>query len=936
MDIQKPYSREISPNYSYPVTENFEYSSITSAFESLLSIDQLNRAVLSTEPQSIKLTFKVKKLASAMKSSQDAFTSFFSYIPQALKQDLTPTQVISAFIQDFTSEISDFPIALCSIHVSKLLSHTGRPQEIFEKEVPDGKAKIIVFELNWDTDATMENVSKVFKCIPGNIQSQGFMEIASLISCTSNYYSTICKNQENWKSTDKFADKEPLPWVKVAWMMISGLKYPNTIVYQRVEGYKSTANFITSLDFENLVKFSKKQDERAKIIARNTDGINAVENKNFGVNKFVRPNSETKEMYSRLEANYNYSKGENTYNYGIEPRVAGQGTEKYVEDTGRKAQTPNMRKYDYLENKPLPTDEKLQALNEKYSFKPCSRFDLPKPPYRKEEVGLEKANSPKNKEDSYRGWNKNDEMERIHLGSPKDKEYPQFRAFSRQEESYPKLSFTPQRNMSRDIEKFTHISPKESEEPSPYFREKLNFQDKYSDLIKDNRPVDGVEDRKPWGEGQKFREDPENNYKSRLDNRFDYKAQEIDIKDDRGEGIKREDLIEYKPRDLYKDPLAGYKSYSDLNKNEPIRSELPPRGAYRSNIEAITRDEQVKKPLSAYEELNEKYKFLDNKDSKLREGNYLSEQYKTEDPKPRVLYEEPQDDDYKFKDPYYEKKDRFSRDYQAPEVNEGYKAKVGFDYKTIEEIKKKDQPLEGFDRNRVQNYKLSEKDYRTDFKARELPQDIRENYRQDIEINPQGTNFREYDRDPYEKYKAYTAKNDYENQFKKPYNEFSLQNPDSKYEDYSVKAREIYKPSELPPSVVPLEPSRQQDSSNLTDWSCAKCSKKVQGSSYECNDCRLINWDQFYKVKSQLHCKTKTEDNVYRSQAIAETPPKEDQGRRMYSFSDNKEEENADWVCTSCNMNNKSLFFLCKSCRKPRLQSSDVGNEGRKEYKFTS
>lgn len=60
MDIQKPYSREVSPNYSYPVTENFEYSSITSAFESLLSIDQVNRAVQSTEPHSIKLTFKVK------------------------------------------------------------------------------------------------------------------------------------------------------------------------------------------------------------------------------------------------------------------------------------------------------------------------------------------------------------------------------------------------------------------------------------------------------------------------------------------------------------------------------------------------------------------------------------------------------------------------------------------------------------------------------------------------------------------------------------------------------------------------------------------------------------------------------------------------------------------------------------------------------------
>lgn len=60
MDIQKSYSRDVSYNYSYPVTENFEYSSITSAFESILSIDQIHRAVMSTEAHSIKLTFKVK------------------------------------------------------------------------------------------------------------------------------------------------------------------------------------------------------------------------------------------------------------------------------------------------------------------------------------------------------------------------------------------------------------------------------------------------------------------------------------------------------------------------------------------------------------------------------------------------------------------------------------------------------------------------------------------------------------------------------------------------------------------------------------------------------------------------------------------------------------------------------------------------------------
>lgn len=60
MDIQKSYSRDLSQNYSFPVTEHFEYSSITSAFDILLSIDQLTKAITSSDPHSIKLTFKVK------------------------------------------------------------------------------------------------------------------------------------------------------------------------------------------------------------------------------------------------------------------------------------------------------------------------------------------------------------------------------------------------------------------------------------------------------------------------------------------------------------------------------------------------------------------------------------------------------------------------------------------------------------------------------------------------------------------------------------------------------------------------------------------------------------------------------------------------------------------------------------------------------------
>ena len=60
MDIQKSYSRETAPNYSYSFTEYYEYSSVMSVFDSILSIDQFAKSIMSTDPHSVKLTSKVK------------------------------------------------------------------------------------------------------------------------------------------------------------------------------------------------------------------------------------------------------------------------------------------------------------------------------------------------------------------------------------------------------------------------------------------------------------------------------------------------------------------------------------------------------------------------------------------------------------------------------------------------------------------------------------------------------------------------------------------------------------------------------------------------------------------------------------------------------------------------------------------------------------
>ncbi|OMJ79338.1 hypothetical protein SteCoe_20682 [Stentor coeruleus] len=673
------------------------------------------------------------------------------------------------------------------------------------------------------------------------------------------------------------------------------------------------------------------------------------------------------------------------------------------EDPGRKSLTPLMRKYRYIENKPSSLDTRVQALNEKYSFKPNNRFEVPKGLYRKDEpLDIDKYASPKNKEDSFRSLDRNEEMERIHLGSPKDRDALPPRAFSRQEESYPKMTYTPQRNIGRDSEKVMNYTPKDQDEKveaSPYFREKFNFREKYSDLLKE-KTSNALEERN-FAEGRKVREDFGDDYNGYKDEKFAYR--DMEPKDDRGEGINREDL-EYKSREPYQRD-TGLKGY-DLGKRElPPKPELPPRGSYKSSLEAVNRedlsrnykpkftpveDDQGRKPLSSYEEISEKYKFLDAKEPKSREGTYLLGQYKGEDFKSRGFVEDsPKGEGLKFKDPYQEN-DRFkAREYKTQEPDVYKQKNYSFDNQDLEESKKKDSLLEILDRNKYRDYKFSEgQDYRSELKAREIPQDNEEIYsNSETEEKPQVKKIRDNESDLYEKYRpSYTPKEDnFENDYKRPNEDYGQQGTGTKLEEFRRQNRELYKPPEeklydytgvkedsfskykqfsskeekpnynqrtlevnedvqrriikpqetdLLSNIPPIESLKPQETLELADWNCGKCGKTIKGIAYECGECRLINWDQFYKVKSQQHTRNKTEENAYKPIGNIEGPLREEHGRRMYSFSDKKDDEGTDWICSVCKSSNKNLFFLCKSCRKPRTQGTEAG-EGRKE-KFAS
>ena len=1013
-------------------------------------------------------------------------------MPPALKQDLTPWQVINTFVEDFNNEVQDYPFSLHFVSVSKLLAHTGRPQEVFEKEFGQKNAKVAVFELVWDVDVTMENVTKVVKCIPGNLQSQGFLEVTGIISCGGCYYSSVCKVQDNWRFYDKFSDKDPVSWVKIAWFLISGNRYPTLLAYHRVEGYKSTPNFITSLDFENLLKFSRKQDSLIKQRSRNTE----------------RPQDQKLQDKPPLKPNTIRSDQDDP-------------------DQSRKSSTPLTRKYDFSEFKPEPKPSLSRdfKLNEdiKALYKKNDQF------------------SPRNKEDSLKSWDKGEEMERIYLGTPK--EVAPVRSFSRQEESFPKLNYTPQRHELREGGKFMHFSPKDGEKgldyPSPYFREK-NFKD----LARDERF--GAADQ-----GYRERNFREAGREDRLGGEFD----------ERGEGINREDLqgLEYKAayrlsesskkdqkfrpsfenfakEDLgpRKDPddsiqkqsrhfdslLEKYKSdapknfqekfesetqkpsqsYSrDFNYNDRWKSELGKRVLGQKqesdeeniNLRGLEQEKFEKKEekLNDFKGIRSRDEEYSRVDSKLGEFDWLRN--RNEDARipelakfklketadegrdrdngsagMRFKGEDMENERFKFRPE--EKRDSGDRnldfDRFRARVEENFEEKEGVDRfrakndGDLDRFRGKNEDFERFKPNSQEKYaeidrfrgKTDEKYAdidrfrgKTDEKYAEIERfrgkaeekygeidsfrgkteerfGENERFRGKTEENfgePDRFKFKPSDqyselttfkRKPEEKFdldrfrpkpeekfldqdrfrsdfrtpdtfahpshqedpqEHYKSKQDLRSELKaqdlslkpdpqeKPSirqfrsfdNSEIMNRHKQEYSEDQFKGNEVHSRLYRPDS--PKELIKDSDSSNpqlfkenlgkyrqaenhktedsgLSEWNCSKCSKSVPGTSYECTECRLINWDQFYKVKSLQHSRNRPEESANKEGLSA----KDEAVRRLYSFSDKKDEDAQDWTCSGCGTANKSLFFLCKGCRKPKTQSEP----GKKEYRFSS
>ena len=964
------------------------------------------------------------------------------------------------FLDDFNTEVTDFPISITYISVSALLSHTGRSQELFENMIGDEKSNIVAIEIIWDTDITMEKVIKVMKCIPGNIQIKGYMEISSLIACSGSYYSSNTKIQDNWRNNEKFANKEPISWVKIAWMMLSGLKYPNLIIFQRVQGYKSSPIVITSLDFDNLLRFAKKQDEKSSIKQRNSKNpkisesdSNEVQSNHSQQYRYLRPQLESKELPARSESKYSHP---------LEMAKLHSLEKSLSVDLSNKSQISVHDKYDKQQTKSGSFNNRFDLLSKK--------SEDPHSPLITDEIynGSLEENSHKVlpshiREDSFRGLSRNEEMERIYLGCSKEKEYSPIIPSSRQDEVITKGSFIPQKNLITRLGETAYYSPADSDGnyqySSPHFKEKYNHQDKYLDMEENsrwNKEIDHKDELKDFyykrnedikhskeilNTGNRIywdREEIENNRSVYAE---DLKRKDQDLikedsycEDSRYKGY--EDSVYQEPNEIsYTEyskkqqlPLRGQKQgYDNLEKNEKISIEN--KDDYYENeedllIELENNFEKERERLNS-KEVQKDRRVLDNernKNSKLLEEYYhrtksrkreekeIDDSYESLRIKQRESFDNEEDNNAKLRelknDIKHQKKElknleNFQGLIASNEIKgKNYKIDSDEEFKSVyynnhsrntekNDLKPRDLNLNERQKelkyqdesDRIQHFK-SREDRQVDLAPSEIlisrkynslaSKDAYDKYNpanyqsqeelSDIDIHSQsfqvtedysnGKNYSKNKRQEYlskyrnltpiegrnaaERFRGDQIRERYSNKEEKKNNE--VKNYRENEINYRDLPKRVNKNSGFEKNLESISEENAENPkvNELNYWNCEKCNKKIVESSYECTICRLISWDQFYKVKSLLNNKN-TNENEKTRENITKQNTRNDSKRRMHS-GNNTEEENNDWICKNCKISNKYLFFLCKSCRKPKTHINDSASAKniRKECKSIS
>jgi hypothetical protein len=745
-----------------------------------------------------------------------------------------------------------------------------------------------MFELVWDQEITAENIVKVMKAIPSNFQSSFNYQLQGLAVCSAGFYSAVQSSAENWKLSGEYLDQGCHSWIKIVWFLVSFFKHPAVLVYSRLEGGKGPLNFLSSVECEKLTLFAARQDcaLKSRKVEKNGENsrVSSVLSTNEGVDFESRRGIVSKSRTLPFETNDSSESGFNRNNRIelLEARLRSPGVSSGFEKFEKRNEGSN-RDLSF-KNEDYRTFAAQKGIN---SGKIENNWERSEP--RRFDIGFRALA----KED---GKNEQRFLEREEYSTKNiNRENIGFRAQGKEDYS---------KNFRIDEYKPEAISRHQEREtlfrPMPLKDEKIETSSLHNHHQREDyslkRPEDFHDHR---SEISNFSFTPSRPLR---ESAFDSRPEATSFKQ-RFSSVDRPAL-----RGSYF--RAEEKSSNDFERID-----------YRSKFQ------------DQYQSFKEKYRFLDETSHQKPEST-TSETFSKED-RNWVRSEVSKQQTRPVLRSNYDVNNSKSQDNLSQ-----VKSFSRFDSSAGEDLKRYDleetaSNLSYMERKQFQSYQDSrpsrehpEKHEKLESSVLEVKNDQNDYLRnrsidrveysrasKDPAVESKVSSFISFNADRGDKsssslsnYSKYLpSETSLNKSMHEPLRKKFIRNDFSSLTPTDLSSlkftHEETKPEPRPVEILEgnqgkaLRNRPVQNSS--ADWNCARCKKVLNFSAYECTECRLINWDQFYRVKSI--------QQPGDAGGVAE-----DCGKNS-AF-----EEEADWVCSACSHFNKGLFFLCKSCRRPK------------------
>ena len=837
-------------------------------------------------------------------------------LPPHLKKSFAVSEILTYLNEELTTELKDFPVTVASVTISSILSASSRSQDAFDSKVSKKDSNFVLFELDWDVEMTMENVVKLMKAVPNNFHCSFNYQLQGLVTASAGFFNSVLSAGENWKLNGEYLAGGPFSWTKLVWFMVAFVKCPVLLVYARPESGKSSMNFLSSIECEKLAMFAARQDQGF----RGLKGVKGVKGGgrdlgigNGGISGGLVDDGRRSFVSKSRTLNYESPEVEdfavgnrNSRIEVLEARLRSPqtGSITYSSKPDSLSSTNNGRHEDQR-GPPLSTSTPLgierSAYRSDIGFRAQGREELASRvsefKFSQREDLKPQARGPANFQGQYK--EESFKQPREQDSEPRSLYREDLRSQVHSDNFQHKAEdFTLRGQMREDFD-----LRGSKEDPRPYFRDESKFKPELSQNLSFT-PSRGLRDN--------FEPKASDLSSGQLKQRFSsvdrpavrssyFRSDFKDVKDfrdpDRTENLP--ERLEYRSKfqDQYKNFKEKYKFLDESSaKTESMQNlNLFPR----ENERKFDRNLPEEKPSGLVRGLYES--------NTTKSQNQLSQmrgfsRFEENDAKPAEMSSFQNEPSWKNYDKYLKYGKPDSKDFEDQHEPLDHKSRADKDQQDYLRSRSIDQNL------RPQSFKEPEPRHlpyeRPEKSTSSLSnypkyQSYQESVNSSIQINSKG---------PSEPLRKKIIRNEFTANYTPPNYELNSSSYKARLEEFSVKPEEVN--SRLVENDRDLfretkEVKRSEQNVQGGNWKCARCNKMLSSQAYECTECRLINWDQFYKVKS-----IQPPSDTAKAVIDVENRDLAKGGRDL--------DEEADWVCSACQNFNKGLFFLCKSCRRPK------------------